>query len=261
MSLDIFHLSEQIFTAYLLLCGRVIGLFATMPLFGERTVPWQPKVGISMITAFLLLPIAQAHLPLPARSFLELGLQLARELSVGILIGYLARLLFGAFQFAVNAVDFQVGLSFIQIVSPGTGANMSVLGQLLNTMMLLLFLELDGHHILLRALAQTVGSIPLGTAMPGPEMAFGIIRLFSVFVAVSFQIALPTVMILLLIDLAMGVVGRVVPQLNVFLVALPVKIMIGLATIAITLPTVAALLGRLLQVLSHDLTELLGMLR
>jgi flagellar biosynthetic protein FliR len=237
--------------------SRVIGLLATMPLFGERNVPWQTKAGVSMIIGFLLLPLADHSALPPTDSILALGLAICQELLVGILIGYLARLLFGAFQFAINALDFQMGLSFIQLVSPGSGASLSVLGQLLNTLMLLLFLELDGHHILLRALGATVAAVPLGTSFPSPAMAEGIISLFSYFVVASFQIALPTVTVLLLIDVAMGVIGKVVPQLNVFLVSLPVKIMVGLMVLSLTLPSLAEVLGVLLGRLQGDIGLLL----
>ncbi len=257
MSVDIFQLSETLFTCYLLVVARTIGLLASMPLFGERTVPWQTKAGVSMIIGFLLLPLADGQAVPPASSMFALGLAISQELLVGIVIGYLARLLFGAFQFAINALDFQMGLSFIQLVSPGANANLSVLGQLLNTMMLLLFLELDGHHILLRALASTVAAVPLGTSLPSPAMAEGMIDLFSYFIAASFQIALPTVTVLLLIDVAMGVIGKVVPQLNVFLISLPVKIVIGLSVLSMTLPSLSDVLGNLLGQLQSDLALLL----
>ncbi len=258
--MNLFHLTEQLFTAYLMITCRVIGLLATMPLIGERTVPWQTKVGLSMIIGFLLIPLAKTTVVVPDASLILFAVALTQEMLLGVLIGYLARLLFGAFQFAVNAIDFQTGLSFIQILSPGTGVNLAVLGQFLNTLMLLLFLELDGHHILLRALGDTIGAVPLGLALPSPAMVEGIVQLFGVFVSVSFQIALPTVMVLLLIDVAMGVVGRVVPQLNVFLVALPVKIMVSLVTLSISLPAMMSLMQRVLGLLGEDLVRLARMM-
>ncbi|NUQ00559.1 MAG: flagellar biosynthetic protein FliR [Armatimonadetes bacterium] len=261
MAVDIFKLDAALFTAWLLIASRVIGLLGTMPLIGERTVPWQVKAGVSAVTAYLLLPLAHQSKVVPPSSLFALGLAVSQELLVGIFIGYLARLLFGAFQFAVNAIDFQTGLSFMQVLSPGVSANLSVLGQFLNTLMLLLFLELDGHHLLLRTLVKTISAVPLGVAMPSAEMAQGVISLFSVFVAVSFQIAMPTILVLLLMDLAMGVIGRVVPQLNVFMVALPVKIVVGLVTLSMTLPALSHLLGNLLKLLEGDVTKLVGMMR
>ncbi len=259
-ALNIFDLSAQLFTAYLLVTSRVIGLFATMPLFGERHVPWQSKAGISMILGLLLLPASQTTSDLPSESLVMLGLLIGRELFVGVIVGYLARLLFAAFQFAVNAIDFQMGLTFMQLLSPGLNVNLSVMGQFLNTLMMLLFLELDGHHVLLRTLAQTIQAVPLGTVLPTGTMIDGVVALFSAFVAVSFQLALPTIMILLLIDTAMGVIGRVVPQLNVFMVAMPVKVMVGLFTLSLSLPALASLLGTLLQSLSRDSAQLIRML-
>ncbi|MCC7491346.1 MAG: flagellar biosynthetic protein FliR [Fimbriimonadaceae bacterium] len=260
MPFDPYQLDARLFTTWLLLTARVIGLLATMPLIGERGVPWQVKAGMSLVIGVLLLPAAQAPATLPDRDLLVLGVYLLREVGVGILVGYLARLLFAAFQFAVNSIDFQTGLSFMQAVAPGLNTNLSVTAQFLNSLMLLLFLELDGHHVLLRVLAQTVGAVPLGQATPDAGLTEGLLRLFGVFVAVSFQIALPIVLVLLLIDVAMGVVGRVLPQLNVFMVALPVKVLIGLSTLLATLPHLSAMLGSLLQALAADGTRLVRML-
>lgn len=257
MTVDIFQMGERLFTCYLLLSARTIGLLATMPLFGERTVPWQTKAGLSMLIAFLLLPIADGQPVPPGDSFLALGLAITQELLIGTLLGYLVRLLFGAFQFAINALDFQMGLSFMQLMSPGANANLSVLGQLLNTLMLLLFLELDGHHLLLRALGSTIGAVPLGTTLPSQALAGGLITLFSHFVTTSFSIALPTILVLLMIDVALGIVGKVVPQLNVFMVSLPVKIVVGLAVLSITLPALSDVLSALLGQLQRDVTLLI----
>lgn len=261
MTVDLFALSSQLFTAWLLVFGRVIALFSSMPLIGEKTVPWQARVGISMFTAWLLLPLARLDGPLPDTQFLALGLCFCREVVLGLCIGYMCRLLFGAFQFAVNAIDFQMGLSFMQLVDPAADARLSVVGQFLNSLLLLLFLALDGHHILIRALAQTFGAVPLGSMIELPQLLGGMIQMFAFFVAVALQIALPTVTVLLLIDVAMGIIGRVVPQLQVFVISLPIKIIVGLMTIWLTLPALYTMLGRLLAQLEHDLVLLVRMLR
>lgn len=252
--------STQLFTAFILTFGRVIGVVSSMPVIGERVVPWQAKVGLSAALALLLMPASHAALPLPADSQTLLFLMFAREVVVGLCLGYLTRMIFGAFYFAVNLLDFQAGLSFAEVVNPGTDTNLAVMGQFLNTLLLLLFFELDGHHVVLRALALTIERIPLGTASPpvgGAELGT---TLFANLVAVSLQMALPAVMVLLLIDVAFGLIGRFVPQLNVFLVALPVKILVCMATLSLTMPVLSSLLGRMLNVLGEALNRLTGML-
>ncbi|MBI2300933.1 MAG: flagellar biosynthetic protein FliR [Armatimonadetes bacterium] len=256
MPVDLFHLSAQLFNAYLLVTLRVFGLFTSIPLFGERSVPWQTRAGLSMLVGWLLLPLA--HGPsLPDLSVIAFGLAAGCEFAVGVAIGFLARLMVGAFQFAVQAIDYQTGLSFVELVNPSTDSSLSVLGQFLNTLMLLLFLELNGHHLLLSALGHSLEMIPLGGATPAPQVLVGLITMFSEFVAIALQLALPTVMVLLLIDVAMGIIGRVFPQMNVFLAAVPVKILVGLGTLWLTLPALAALLGRLLQILGDSSLALL----
>ena len=258
---DPLHISAQVLTAFLLLFARVIGMFAAFPMFGERNVPWQARIGISFYMALLLLPSTTAHQPLPALDFVMLGLGFIRELLVGLSIAYLGRLLFGAFQFAVNALDFQSGLSFVQVVNPGSDTSLSVMGQFLNTLMLLLFLEMDGHHLIIRAFAASLQAAPLGYASPPLPTATLVAQMFGTFVSYGLQLALPAVLLLTLVDIAMGIVGRVVPQLNVFLVALPVKIMVMIVTLGLTLPVVSDIMGRLLGVLGEGLNAYVGMMR
>jgi flagellar biosynthetic protein FliR/FlhB len=261
MSLDPLALSAQLFTAWLLLLGRVFGLFTTMPAFGERNVPWQAKAGLSMAIAFVLLPASHAHLPLAADNMVQLACGFVRELIVGFSLGYLARLMFGAFQFAVSAIDFSSGLSMAEMLVPGTTDSLGVMSQFLNTFMLLLFLEMDGHHLLLRALARSVAQVPLGYGAPPLPSASMIAELFAQFVTFGIQLALPVVLVVLVIDLSFGLIGRVVPQLNVFLVALPVKILVSITTLTLILPVMATIMGNLLNTLSEGLVAYLGMMR
>lgn len=261
MAVDPLHLSAALLVRWLLVFGRLMGLLAVMPLFGERTVPAQVRVGLAGVGAFVLLWVPASQPLLDDPSLLALGLAFAKELLVGVMVGYLARLVFAALQFAVNALDVQIGLSFVQLVNPAADVNLSVLGQFLNTLLLLLFLELDGHHLLLRGLVATYQFAPAGAAMPNPAAVGSLTSLLGVLVQMAIQVALPVVLVLLLIDVAMGIVGRVVPQLNVFLVSLPVKIMVGLGTLWITLPVLAVVMRRALETIAGDTRLLAQMVR
>ncbi|MBI5833088.1 MAG: flagellar biosynthetic protein FliR [Armatimonadetes bacterium] len=257
---DLMHITAQLLTAFLLLFGRVLGMFAAFPMFGERNVPWQARIGIAFFMTLLLLPTTTAHQPLPATDLVMLGLGFIRELLVGLSIAYLARLLFGAFQFAVNALDFQSGLSFVQVVNPGSDTSLSVMGQFLNTLMMLMFLELDGHHLIIRALGASLRAAPLGYAAPPLPTAELVARMFSSFVQFGLQLVMPAVLLLTLVDIAMGIVGRVVPQLNVFMVALPIKIMVMIVTLSLTLPVMSDIMTRLLGIMGEGLNAYVGMM-
>jgi flagellar biosynthetic protein FliR len=260
MSLDLLHVSAQLLTAFLLLFGRCLGLFVTMPVFGETNVPWQAKVGVSLLTAFCLLPAAHSQMPLPADNLLLLGLGLTHEMLIGISLGYLARLMLGAFQFAVNILDFMSGLSFAQMVDPANAADSSVLATFINTFVLLMFLETDGHHLLLRALGRSVALAPLGYGgppLPRPEL---VAEMFGHFVQFGVQLALPTVLVLLTIDIGLGIVGKVVPTLNVHLVALPIKMLVTVSTLAATLPLLSGIMSRLLGALGDGYRAYIGMM-
>ncbi len=260
MEVDPLHLSAALLIRFLLVFARLGGFFAVLPVFGERTVPGACRAGLAALCAWLLMwvPVGAIPADLP---LVALGLMLCRETMVGIAVGYLARLMFSAFQFAINALDVQIGLGFMQLVDPGSQVNLSVLGHFVNSLLLLLFLQADGHHLMLRTLAATYEVAPIGTAMPNLAAIGPVSGMLGLLTAIAIQLALPAVLVLLLIDVAMGIVGRVVPQLNVFLVAMPIKVMVGLATLYLTLPTLSTALAQAMAVISHNVPQILGMVR
>ncbi len=233
----LFAFSQAELLRYLLILARVSPLMITAPIWGSPLVPGQVRVFLAMLVAALLLLVVRG--PLPAgldASALDLALAVGLELLVGYCIALFTTLLFAAAQFAGQVADIQVGFGIANVIDPLTSAQVTIIGQLQYLAALFIFLLLDGHHLLLRGLAETFTAAPLGHPLAGGHALQMVVEhggrlLFSL----GLSIAAPVITALFLVNLAMGLVSRMLPQMNVFMVGLPLNIGVGLVALAASL--------------------------
>ena len=256
----LFEYSQTELLRYLLILARVSPLFMIGPVWGSPMVPAQVRILMTALVSGLLLPVTRG--PLPAglgESVFALALAVGFELLLGLVLAYMALILFSAAQFAGQLMDIQVGFGVANVYDPLTSAQVTLIGQLQYLAALFVFLLLDGHHLLLRGLAGTFAAAPLGhpftTALPLMTLVERGGRMLFLLAA---QIAAPALTALFLTNFAMGLVSRMLPQINIFLVGLPVNVIAGLLAIAASLSllpsiwrgAIAGLEGSLASVLS-----------
>lgn len=238
----LFALGEAEMLRYLMILARVSPLMVTAPLWGSPLVPGQVRVFLAMLVSGLLLPVTRQPLPagLPSSPF-SLALAAGQELLLGFAIAELALLVFAAAQFAGQLIDIQVGFGIANVLDPLTSAQVTLLGQLQYLAALLVFLLLDGHHLLLRGLADTFAVAPPGrpfTALAGP-LALVIERGGRILFVLAAQIAAPALTALFLTNFALALVSRMLPQMNLFLVGMPINVAVGLFALAAGFPLFA----------------------
>ncbi|MBH9575891.1 MULTISPECIES: flagellar biosynthetic protein FliR [Inhella] len=215
---------------------RCLALFAGMPLFSQRNVPMPVRVGLALFFAVA----SQAALPpmpvLPLDSPPLLVLLIAQQLLIGLAMGFAVRLVFAALEFAGEIVGLQMGLNFAGFFDPATGMQGTATARFFGTLVAFLFIATNGHLLLIQALAQSFHAFPVGTE------PFAFLRATApqawgaeIFRA-GLWIALPVVALLLFVNLALGVVSRVAPQIHVFAVGFPLTVSIGLLGLVATLP-------------------------
>ncbi len=231
---------------FLLLFGRISGLFLSAPIFASRQLPVRIKVLTIVILAATLayfVPIQYSQVILNPVHFLA---AIIIEVLVGYTIGFVIYILFGAIQLAGQLMDMQMGFGIVNVVDPQTGTQIPLLGNLTQTLALLVYLAVDGHHYLLQAIAQSYKFIPvLGLSLDANFTKLLIeISIFMFIIAV--KIAAPIVIAVLTTDIAMGFIARTVPQMNVFIVGLPLKILVGLVALLLMLPVYIWLYANLL---------------
>jgi flagellar biosynthesis protein FliR len=232
--------------AFFLVLGRVSPLFVLAPLFSSKSLPMRVRGLAAVAIAFGLAPIVRHGAEVPVDGLLLGGLML-KEILVGLAYAFTLGALFAAVTTAGALVDTLIGFSFGALVDPVTGNQSSVLTNMYALVGVMIFIAIGGDGWVIQGLARTYELVPmldapaLGSLVKGAQTAFA-----SVFVS-AVQICAPILLVLVITDAAIGVVSRVVPQLNVFAVSFPAKTVVGLVLIGVSLPFAADWLADELQ--------------
>lgn len=247
------------FTIFLLVLARIASFLAASPVFSVRGIPATMKVALSAIMSLLLYPAADAGI-LVEPSLTGFALQVVFEALFGMALGFASNIMFIALQMGGQLVDFQIGFSMATAYDPMTQNKVSLFGKLYYWMALALFFALDGHHYLMHILAGTFEILPLGGAVTGHLKAFDVVFIFSSSFKTAFQIAMPLLIILFMTDVIMGMLARTVPQLNVFILGLPMKVLVGVAASIFLIPAIIQLMAPVIESIPYQLEKLLGTL-
>ncbi|MDN5344689.1 MAG: flagellar biosynthesis protein FliR [Clostridia bacterium] len=237
---------------FFLVLVRTTAFFVTAPFFGIRGVPPLVKVGLGLLVATLIFPVLPAGQPAFA-SGPAYALAALNEALAGLALGYLASLIFSAIQVAGQLLDIHMGLAMASLFDPQNAATTTIMGQFFAILGLLLFFQLDGHHTLLLALQESFRLLPLGGVSFAGSLTWGVVKLFSGMFSLALRIAAPVIAVLLIADLALSLIARTVPQLNVFILGFPLKIGLGLVVLIAILPLLAAVFSNLFSQMAHDL--------
>lgn len=237
---------EQLYSwinAFLWPFMRILALVGTAPLFSESSIPLRVKVGLSALLAMAVAPALPAPPDISPASYQGMWIG-AQQVFIGIALGLTMRIVFAAVQTAGEFIGLQMGLSFASFFDPATGANTAVLARLMNIIAMLLFLALNGHLLMLAGLVRTFEILP---AVAGFNLdGLGVLFEWSAQVMVSgMLLALPLIIVLLTISLALGILNRTAQQLSVFAVGFPISLMVGLILLMVVLPQTAPFIGRL----------------
>jgi flagellar biosynthetic protein FliR len=205
---------------------RVGGFVLTAPLASETAIPGRVKIILSVALAFLMSPLVQA--PASLSIFSAAGLLAAvQELLIGVAIGMVVQLAFEALAFAGQTISLTMGLGFATLVDPQRGANTTVLGQMFLILGLLTYLALDGHLVLLGTLAGSFQTLPIGAAQVDKNFLWSVVLWGARVFESGLLIALPAIIALVIVNLALGVVTRAAPQLNLFGIGFTVTLLCG----------------------------------
>lgn len=214
---------------------RVLAVFTTAPVFSMRAIPVRAKVAL----AFFVALATQASLPnMPVIGFDDpqvLGV-VVQQVGVGLAIGFAIRLVFSAVELAGEVVGFQMGLNFAAFFDPTINAQSSAVARFFGQMTSLLFLAMNGHLMVLMAITRSFRSFPLDQNFLETLKQMKLQRLGADLFASALWIALPMIGMLMFANLAMGIISRIAPQMNIFAVGFPITLVVGLVGITVTLP-------------------------
>ncbi|HLG72174.1 MAG TPA: flagellar biosynthetic protein FliR [Chloroflexota bacterium] len=255
--LDVAAFPANYFGNFFLVFVRVSAMLFSAPLINGRTVPAMAKVGFGLLLTMILLPLNAPHLVEVPFQWLPLSLLVLKETGVGVLVGFTANMVFYAMQLAGQFVGMQTGFSVANVLDPLFSQSVSIVDQLYTLMAGLIFLGIDGHHMLILAIQQTLDIVPVGMFQVTEPMTNQMIGITGGVLVAGLRIILPILTSLLLADIALGLVTRTVPQMNVFIVGMPLKLFIGFFLVIFTLPSLQTLTANMFRSTFIDIQNVL----
>jgi flagellar biosynthetic protein FliR len=245
ITFDTSHLSQWYGSVFWPLT-RILALFASAPVLSHQAIPVRAKVGIALAVALAVAPAVSSP---PLAGLLEARgfVQLAHNILIGLALGFAVRIVFVGIELAGQLIGLQIGLSFSAYFNPDSRESENVVSNFMSMLVLLLFLAIDGHLFVLSALLESFRVFPVAQAGALPIEPLALVGGASDLFAIALTICLPILAVMLLVNVVLGVMARVAPQLNLFAVGFPVTMLAGLAAFALFLPTLETPIRAVLQ--------------
>jgi len=230
------------YLGFIMVLLRISAFFMGIPIFFPKSTPAMVKVGFCVVFTFIILPGVNYGNVNLITSNSTLIIFSVSEVVTGLILGYITKFCFFSAQMAGQLMDFQIGFSMISMFDPISNENVTLLGNLLYWISMVMFLVVDGHHMLIRAIIDSFNSVEIGKFILTQGTAMMMVSIFIQFFTLALKIAIPIILIIIITDLSIGLVSRTVPQLNVMILGMPIKILIGLSCFSLVLPAVINLI-------------------
>ncbi len=216
---------------------RLLALLHVAPLFSEKGIDRKTKIGLALVIPLLLAgQLPPQEIAIFSYEGLWMGL---KQLLIGTAMGLSMQFIFAAVRMAGELIAAQMGLSFATFYDPSSGGSLSVISRLLNMLVLLLFLAADGHLWLLQMLYHSFAQLPLNASPLSGQVFLWLCHSAGVIFTSSLMLSLPVIILLLCINLTLGVLNRLTPQLSVFVIGFPLTLTLGMLTLCLTFYTLA----------------------
>ena len=236
---------------------RMSGFLLFNPLLGRSNLPAMVKTGMALVLSILVFGTAGTGVPQPD-TLVELAFRLLLELGIGLVLGFVMRVVFSVVQIGGEVIDTQMGMTMAQIYDASSQANLSVTASLLNILLILDFFAENGHYTLMRLLTTSGELVPYGAAALGDGVYAYVIELFLACMLLAVKLAMPILAAELLGEVGMGVLMKAIPQINAFVINIELKVIIGLLLFSLLLTPINEFL---LELESGMLSELGRILR
>ena len=250
---DFIHFGPDRIQTFLLIILRASGMFMMAPVFSDRTLPLLIKVGLIVALSIVLVPVVGGPLPFEINSFWQLVALGAKEIFLGLLIGLLFRLILHGAKTAGSIIGYQIGFAIVNTPDVEEGGQVSIMGRFWSLAATVIFLSINGHHLMISAFAESYEVIPPGLVAVAAPVGVLMIKYTAYVFVIALKIAAPVMITLFLTDVALGTIAKTMPTMNVFFVGFPIKIGLGLTVIGISLPAFAYVLQKATYYLDQEL--------
>ncbi|MHB1280889.1 MAG: flagellar biosynthetic protein FliR [Acidithiobacillus sp.] len=230
---------------------RILALLSAAPVFSATQVPIQVRVGLALLIS---VAIAPALPPMPAVHFLsgEGFILLIQQILIGTALGFAVTVIFSVIQFAGSVISLQMGLGFSSFFDPTTGVQVPTLSNFLNLLVLLLFMAMNGQLLVLATLMRSFTLLPVtATLSLNPSAWHFLVEEGTIIFSLGLAISAPVLGTLVLVNIALGVLGKLAPQLNIFVIGFPILLGLGILALDVFMPAMTMIVRHLLN-LSMD---------
>ena len=235
--IDFFDILQGQVACFLLVLTRTSGIFFISPFFGSMNVSYRLRAGAAILLAVLLFPIVvKMYTVNPPATVLLFAFTVVKELFVGWLIGLVGYIALAAVNMAGKIMDMQVGFAVVSMMDPTTQQQTGLIGTFLYNLTIIYFVITNGHHVIISALAESFRIIPIDAIVWNNSFPQFMIDLTAGIFMNGMKIAMPVTFAILLTNVGLGILARTMPQMNIFVVGIPMQLMIGTTMISMVLP-------------------------
>ena len=220
---------------------RILALIASAPILGNKQVPVQVKIGLALLLTVIIAPTLDIQPNVDIASALGMVV-LIEQILAGLAIGFTMLMIFSAVEMCGEIAGMQMGLGFASFYDPLNSSYSPVVSQFLSTIITLAFLGMNGHLYMLEALADSFRTFPIGTSVPHAEALHTMVVWGGSIFAYALQLSMPVIGALLITNLALAILTRSAPQLNIFQIGFPITLVVGFAALLLSIPYFAPLL-------------------
>lgn len=221
---------------FFLIFLRVGAILMSIPVFDSKSIPLFFKIALAFATSIILFPMLRVD-PVPmATSVFSIAVGAAGEILLGLIIGFSVKLIFAGIQLAGQLAGYQMGLALANVIDPSTSEQVPLLAQFNNLFGLLIFISINAHYLFIRALTHSFEMVPPFNVNFSSALMEHLIKMSGNMFVIGIQVGAPVIAALLITSVAFGLIARTVPQMNVFIVAMPLKIGVGLLFLGFGLP-------------------------
>ncbi|RPH51303.1 MAG: flagellar biosynthetic protein FliR [Desulfobacteraceae bacterium] len=259
--MDLVNLQHDEIKVFLFILIRVGIILFLLPFFNSRVIPVLTKAALSLILTVLLFPVSGPHIGnFPGTLWGMSGL-IAGEFIIGMILGLLVQMFFEGVRMMGQLAGIETGFSIANVLDPQSGAQSSILSNMAYLISLVLFLILNGHHIILNAIRESFTIIQPGSVNIGKQVFNGLLQSSGDMFVIAIQISAPVVAAVLFVQVAFGLITRLIPQMNVMVVAFPVQIVTGLLFFGISLGVMSHFMERYVGGLDRQLINMMALIK
>jgi flagellar biosynthetic protein FliR len=243
---------------FFLIFARISGVLVAAPLFASRNIPNLAKVGLSVMLSYIIAPvvIANGGAVIP-NDIIPYVLIIISEFFIGVILGYVTYIVFYGIQMAGAILDVKIGFGMVHIIDPQMGQKIPLIGNFKYILAMIVYLATNCHHLFLSAVYSSFTIAPVAQAASFTGLGLVLAGIVGNIYIIAFKIAFPIVLSLFLTEVALGILSRTMPQLNIFVVGLPARLIVGFFMLIFGIPFYVALLEVLFTGMVSNLYEVL----